>query len=193
MVLVGVLALQGAFAKHIAMVESLFAKAIEVRTVADLVQCSGLIIPGGESTTMRKQLHFSGLWDPLRAFAAERPLFGTCAGLILMARHIAHSNESCLGLLDITVERNAFGRQIDSFSTRLPIELEGTPSKSCEAFFIRAPSIVTCGPEVEVLASYNGKPVLVCQGKHLGAAFHPELTQDPTIHRHFLYEMGKNY
>lgn len=193
MVLVGVLALQGAFAKHIAMVESLFAKAIEVRTVADLVQCSGLIIPGGESTTMRKQLHFSGLWDPLRAFAAERPLFGTCAGLILMARHIAQSNESCLGLLDITVERNAFGRQIDSFSTRLPIELEGTPSKSCEAFFIRAPSIVTCGPEVEVLASYNGKPVLVCQGKHLGAAFHPELTQDPTIHRHFLYEMGKNY
>lgn len=183
---IGVLALQGAFAKHIAMVESLGVHAIEVRTVGDLVQCAGLIIPGGESTTMRKQIAFSGLWDPLLAFAADRSLFGTCAGLILMSRQIMGSAESSMGLLDVVVERNAFGRQIDSFSTHLQVKLEDSVTKPCEAFFIRAPKIISCGPGVDVLATYEGAPVLVQQGKHLGAVFHPELTQDPSIHRYFL-------
>jgi pyridoxal 5'-phosphate synthase pdxT subunit len=184
---VGVLALQGAFAKHIAMVKSLGVHAIEVRTVGDLVLCAGLIIPGGESTTMRKQIAFSGLWDPLLAFAANRPLFGTCAGLILMARQIIGSAQSSMGLLDVVVERNGFGRQIDSFSTSLQVKVaDNSVSKPCDAFFIRAPKIVSCGPEVHVLATHEGSPVLVQQGRHLGAAFHPELTQDPSIHRYFL-------
>lgn len=183
---IGVLALQGAFAKHIARIQSLGVQAMEVRTVGDLVRCDGLIIPGGESTTMRMQIGFIGLWDPLLAFAATKPLFGTCAGLILMAKQIANSPQTSLGLLDIVVERNAFGRQIDSFSTPLVVDLEGSDIKECEAFFIRAPMITSCGPKVKVLGSYEGSPVLVQQGIHLGAAFHPELSEDPTIHRYFL-------
>lgn len=185
MTTIGVLALQGDFAKHISMIKSLGVKAIEVRTAADLLMCNGLIIPGGESTTMLKQIDFIELKESLCAFAKEKPVFGTCAGLILMASQIVNSTQYSFGLLDVSVERNAFGKQIDSFSTPIELHLDGS-SVSYEALFIRAPIIQTCGRDVTVLASYEKKPVLVRQGMHLGATFHPELTGDYAIHQYFL-------
>ena len=163
---IGVLALQGAFAKHVQMLASLGIETIEVRSQADLERCDGLILPGGESTTMLKLNELS-----LQTF--ERPIFGTCAGLILMAK---------LGLLDVTIARNAYGRQCASFSTTIDVHLE--QSTPFHAIFIRAPKIASIdSPAVRVLSQ---EPVIVQQGNRLATSFHPELTKDPLIHHYFV-------
>jgi 5'-phosphate synthase pdxT subunit len=184
-VLIGVLALQGDVREHIAAVERAGGQAVPVKTREELARVDGLIIPGGESTTVGKLLDRFGLMDPVRALPQEgKPIFGTCTGMILLAKEIEQSEQPRLGLLDVTVRRNAFGRQVDSFEEDLPIAgIEGAPVR---AVFIRAPYITHVAPEVEVLAETHGHPVLVREGALLAAAFHPELTDDPRIHRLFL-------
>jgi 5'-phosphate synthase pdxT subunit len=180
---IGVLALQGDFEKHEKALARAGAEPVEVRSAADLDQVDGLVIPGGESTTMLKLLEQEQMLEPLRDFGARRSIFGTCAGAILLASEVLNPHQSSLGLLDIDVERNAYGRQLDSRIARLnPEGLDG----DLEAVFIRAPIIRRVGDQVKVLASYQGDPVLVEQGRHLVATFHPELTDDPRIHRMFL-------
>jgi pyridoxal 5'-phosphate synthase pdxT subunit len=184
-IVVGVLALQGDFAKHAKMLESLGAKVKEIRKPQDLQECQGLIIPGGESTAMLRQMDFIGLRQVVQIFAGEKPVFGTCAGLILMSKNVQDSSMQTLGLLDVTVERNAFGRQADSF--QCPLELDLGPHPKCyRGLFIRAPRIQLYGPGVRALAFHAGEPVLIQQGRLLGATFHPELTGDPSIHAYFL-------
>ena len=177
------LALQGDFAAHGKALESAGAKAVEVRTADDLRGIDGLIIPGGESTTMLKLLTIERLFEPLRQFGEKKPVFGTCAGAILLASEVLNPAQASLALMDLTVERNAYGRQIDSRIAVIPFGPEDRP---LEAVFIRAPIIRRTGKEVQVLASYQGDPVLVRQGQHLVATFHPELTADARIHRHFV-------
>ena len=180
---IGVLALQGDFEKHEAALARAGAEPLQVRSAADLDRVDGLVIPGGESTTMLKLLEEEKLLEPLREFGARRPIFGTCAGAILLASEVVNPPQASLGLLDIEVERNAYGRQLDSRIARLkPEGLEG----ELEAVFIRAPIIRRVGGQVNVLARYQGDPVLVEQGRHMVATFHPELTEDPRIHRMFL-------
>ena len=180
---IGVLALQGDFEKHEKALERAGAEAVQVRSAADLERVDGLIIPGGESTTMLKLLEEEKLLEPLREFGRRRPMFGTCAGAILLATEVLNRPQLSLGLMDIDVERNAYGRQLDSRIARLtPEGMEG----DLEAVFIRAPIIRRVGEQVKVLASYQGDPVLVEQGRHLVATFHPELTDDPRIHQMFL-------
>jgi 5'-phosphate synthase pdxT subunit len=182
---VGVLALQGDFEAHRKALERAGAHAVEVRTAADLDKVDGLIIPGGESTTMLKLLDMEGLFEPLAEFGTRKPIFGTCAGAILLATEVLNPSQRSLGLLDLTVERNGYGRQIDSRIAK--IELTGQPA---EAVFIRAPVIRRVGPGTKVLASYQGTPVLVEQGRHLVATFHPELSLGNRIHRHFVEKLS---
>lgn len=185
--LIGVLALQGAFKKHLEMLLSLGANAIEVRKVEDLAHCDALIIPGGESTTILKQIDFVGLEQPLKDFASQKPIFGTCAGLILISHEILKDKMKPFNLLNISVERNAFGRQCESFQAEVELHLSGVKSRHFPAIFIRAPRIRAVGEEVQVLAAFEGEPILVRQGIHLGATFHPELTSNPAIHQYFLH------
>ena len=180
---VGVLALQGDFQAHERALTRAGAEAVEVRTASDLEGVDGLVIPGGESSTMIKLLEEEKLLDPLRAFGRERPIFGTCAGAILLSTGITNSPQASLGLIDMEVERNAYGRQLDSRIARLkPEGMEG----ELEAVFIRAPIIRSVGQDAKILASYQGDPVLVEQGRHLAATFHPELTDDSRVHLMFL-------
>lgn len=190
--LIGVLALQGDFAKHEDRLRSLGAPVCHVRTPQELEACDALIIPGGESTVILRQLDFVKMKRPLQEFAQQKPIFGTCAGLILMASSIHSSTMKPLGLLDIAVERNAFGRQVESFQASIALHLTSEQAKAFQAFFIRAPRIRANGEQVKVLASYQGEPVLVQQGHLLGASFHPELTNDPAIHQYFLELVRKN-
>jgi pyridoxal 5'-phosphate synthase pdxT subunit len=183
--LIGVLALQGDFEKHQRALERAGAQQREVRTIEDLAQVQALVIPGGESTTMLRLMDYYGLFEPLRQFGENKPIFGTCAGAILIANEVTSPSQPSLGLMDITVQRNAYGRQIDS---RIA-EIESTLGP-IEAVFIRAPIIRRAGPDVKVLASYQGDPVLVQQGRHMAATFHPELTEDPTVHRLFVNSIG---
>lgn len=178
---VGVLALQGDFEAHRNALERAGAQAVEVRTAEDLNEVDGLIIPGGESTTMLKLMNEENLLEPVRQFGKGKPIFGTCAGAILLASEVLNPRQQSLALMDLTVERNAYGRQIDSRIA--PIEVEGQPT---EAVFIRAPVIRRVGPGAKILATYLDTPVLVEQGKHLAATFHPELAKDSHIHRHFV-------
>jgi pyridoxal 5'-phosphate synthase pdxT subunit len=178
---IGVLALQGDFEAHRKALERAAAGAVEVRTAADLESVDGLIIPGGESTTMLKLLDAENLFEPLRDFGKSKAIFGTCAGAILLASEVLNPPQPSLGLVDLTIERNAYGRQIDS--RIVPIDIQG---KQAEAVFIRAPIIRRVGSEAKILAQYLGAPVLVEQGRHIVATFHPELTGDNQIHRHFL-------
>ncbi|MEZ5122267.1 MAG: pyridoxal 5'-phosphate synthase glutaminase subunit PdxT [Solirubrobacterales bacterium] len=175
---IGVLALQGGFAAHARMLRSLGAEVREVRTPADLDGLDGLVWPGGESTTMMLGVRREGLAGPLRELvAAGTPVFGTCAGLIMLDRE--H-----LGVLDVTARRNAFGRQTRSFEADL--DLPGIDGGPVRAVFIRAPWIEDAGPEVTVLAEVDGHPVAVQQGRLLAVAFHPELSGDPRLHARFL-------
>jgi 5'-phosphate synthase pdxT subunit len=180
---IGVLALQGDFAAHIAILEQLGVEARPVRDPADLDQLDGLVIPGGESTTMLRLMERNGLSAALAAFVAERPTFGTCAGVILLAREVTHPEQATFGVLDITVERNGYGRQVDSFVAPVEAPTLGDP---VEGVFIRAPRLRRVGTGVTVLGFAGGEPVLVEEGHLLGAAFHPELTGDSRVHRYFL-------
>jgi 5'-phosphate synthase pdxT subunit len=182
---IGVLALQGDFEAHQRALNRCGVESEQVRTPAQLDAIDGLIIPGGESTTMLKMLREENLLEPLRNFGAGRPIFGTCAGAILLADEVSGPFQESLRLMDIGVERNAYGRQLDSRVVKLPPSgrLGGG---ELEAVFIRAPIIRRVGPEATVLASYAGDPVLVEQGRHLAATFHPELTADERVHQLFL-------
>src|SRR5579871_3593496 len=189
---VGVLALQGDFAAHGAALERAGAEPVFVRDVAQLAAIDGLVIPGGESTTMLKLLHYDGLLEPLARFGHEKPIFGTCAGAILLAREVTHPTQESLGLMDLEVERNGYGRQLDSRVTRLEPEPEFEQRSGrgkLEAVFIRAPIIRRIGAAAKVLARYQNDPVLVEQGRHLVATFHPELTGDLRVHGLFLEKL----
>ena len=175
---IGVLAVQGNFREHVAMLRRLGADAVEVRRPDQLGGLDGLVIPGGESTTFTRLMRLYGLDEALREF--DRPVFGTCAGMIVLDRN--H-----LGLVDLEVRRNAFGRQVASFETDLDLPGDSTPLR---AVFIRAPWIEDVGPDVEVLAEVDGHPVLARQGRFLVAAFHPELTDDTRLHELFLEEVS---
>ena len=180
---VGVLALQGDFEAHAAMVRSAGAVAVEVRTAYELASVDALIIPGGESTTIRKLATTYGLLDPLRARAASGlPILGTCAGMIACAREISDGDPPIIPLVDITVRRNAYGRQVESFEADVECEGIGT----VRAVFIRAPRIERIGDGVHVLAMHRGEPVAVRQGAAVLTAFHPEIAGDDRLHRAFL-------
>jgi pyridoxal 5'-phosphate synthase pdxT subunit len=190
---VGVLALQGDFDAHAKAVERAGASPVLVRSAADLNGLDGLIIPGGESTTMLKLLREEQLMEPLREFGRRRPIFGTCAGAILLANEVSSPAQESLGLIDIGVERNAYGRQVDS---RIANVTPGADFQSrtapgdMEAVFIRAPIIRRVGSDAKVLVQYGGDPVLVEQGRHIVATFHPELSADPRVHELFLQKLG---
>lgn len=189
---VGILALQGDFEAHSQALERAGAEPVLVRTAVDLKSIDGLVIPGGESTTMLKLLNFMDLKGPLREFADERPVFGTCAGAILLAKEVRSPEQESLGLIDLTVERNGYGRQIDSRVAHIHPEADFAKragTGDMEAVFIRAPIIRRTGPEVRVLAQYEGDPVLVEEGRHLVATFHPELTEDSRVHKLFLSKL----
>lgn len=181
---VGVLALQGDFEAHAAALRRAGAEPREVRLVPELEGLDGLVIPGGESTSMLRLMEYYGLMEPLRRFGMEKPVFGTCAGAILLASEVRNPAQPSLALVDMTIERNAYGRQLDSRVVRLEDHALG--GGQLEAVFIRAPIIRRVGAGGRVLATYLGDPVLVDFGRHLVATFHPELTADDRIHRLFL-------
>ncbi|HTM51459.1 MAG TPA: pyridoxal 5'-phosphate synthase glutaminase subunit PdxT [Bryobacteraceae bacterium] len=190
---VGVLALQGDFDAHAKAVERTGGRAVLVRSPEDLAGLDGLIIPGGESTTMLKLLNEEQLMEPLREFGRRRPIFGTCAGAILLARDVSSPAQESLGLIDIGVERNAYGRQIESRVARVTPEAEfqsRTSPGEMEAVFIRAPIIRRVGGQARVLARYQDDPVLVEEGKHIAATFHPELSSDRRVHELFLEKLA---
>jgi 5'-phosphate synthase pdxT subunit len=182
---IGILALQGDFEAHRAALARAGARGVEVRTEAQLQAVDALILPGGESTTMLKLLKSEGLLEPLRRFGESRPVFGTCAGAILLAARVTNPEQESLGLMNIEIERNAYGRQLDSHVAS--IEAEDGPA---EAVFIRAPIVRAVGAGVRVLARYRGDPVLMEQGRHLAATFHPELTSDSRVHRRFVEKVA---
>ena len=189
---IGVLALQGDFEAHGKAVERAGAEAVYVRTADDLKDVDGLIIPGGESTTMLKLLNMENLLEPIAEFGRKKPIFGTCAGAILLASRVSNPAQESLGLVDLAIERNAYGRQIDSRVVTLdadPSFSKRTRPGSIEAVFIRAPVIREVGPEAKVLAEYEGDPVLVEEGRHLISTFHPELTRDSRVHELFLSKL----
>jgi len=186
---VGILALQGDFEAHAQALARAGGEPVLVRTAEEMETVDGLIIPGGESTTMLKLLELMNLKEALRTFAARKPVFGTCAGAILLATDVENPSQECFGVLDLTVERNAYGRQVDSSIAHIEPAAEfqqRTGTGELEAVFIRAPIIRRTGKGVNVLAEYKGDPVLVEQGRHMVATFHPELTQDSRVHQLFL-------
>lgn len=186
---VGVLALQGDVVEHIAALERAGARGVTVKNAVDLAKVDALVIPGGESTTIMKLLERASLDRPIVALVREgMPLWGTCMGMIVAAREIADLDQPTLDLIDITVRRNAFGRQNESAEVELPIQALGEPP--FPAIFIRAPWIERCGPSVELLAQREGRGVMVREGNVLATSFHPELSGDQRVHRYFLEMVG---
>jgi pyridoxal 5'-phosphate synthase pdxT subunit len=189
---VGILALQGDFAAHETALMRAGAAPLLIREACQFAEIDGLIIPGGESTTMLKLLHYDNMMEALVQFAKEKPVFGTCAGAILLAKEVTNPAQESLAVMDIAVERNAYGRQNES---RIA-EIEFTPDfrtrtgkNKLEAVFIRAPIIRKTGARVKVLARYNGDPVLVEEGRHMAATFHPELTVGANVHAFFIAKL----
>ena len=181
---IGILAIQGDFQAHAAMFRKLGVDTVEVRTVADLDGCNGLVLPGGESTTQLQFLQEEGLYDAIRKYAANKgAIFGTCAGAILLANKVKNPAQDSLKLLDMTVLRNGYGRQLASDVFFGQTTLKKDP---LEMVFIRGPIIENPGKDIKVLARFEGKPALVEKGHILAATFHPELTNDTTVHEHFL-------
>jgi 5'-phosphate synthase pdxT subunit len=188
MVKIGVLALQGAVREHIQSVEACGVEAVVIKHKEQLEEVDGLILPGGESTTMRRLIDKYDFMDALKEFArAGKPMFGTCAGLILIAKNVVGYKEPHIGVMDVTVERNSFGRQVDSFEADLDIkDVVG----NFPAVFIRAPHIVDAGPDVEILAKHDDRIVAAREGQFLGCSFHPELTDNHQLTAYFI-EMVK--
>lgn len=189
---VGLLATQGDYGMHRKVVESLGYECVEVRTAEQLHNVDCLIMPGGESTTMRKILKWDSLWDPLVEFGGRRAIMGTCAGLILLSKKIIGGGpeEDTLGLIDIDSDRNAYGSQFHSFRQQGEVTLNGTTVRH-EMVFIRAPQITRVGESVDVLGRLGDKPTMVRQGNVLALTFHPEMAEDASIHRHFIESMVK--
>jgi 5'-phosphate synthase pdxT subunit len=183
---IGILGLQGAVAPHRAKLQALGQDAAIVRNEEELSACRGLIIPGGESTTMLKLIHDYRLKPALLDFARQHPVWGVCAGSILIAQQVENPAQECFGLLPITVRRNAYGRQNESFIGEIELTLPGHAPARQEAVFIRAPQIVRWATGVTVLARHGGIPVAVCQGHHMATTFHPELSVPDSLHRFFL-------
>lgn len=182
--LVGVSGIQGDFREHKVMLEKLGVETLIVRTPEELDRVDGLVIPGGESTTMIRIMKMVGLYDKLKEKVKNGfPVFGTCAGMILLSKEVVNFPQDSLGVIDIKVERNAYGRQVDSFETEIEISNFDKPFR---AIFIRAPKVVEYGSDIEVLAKYMDAPVLLRQGNILVASFHPELTDDTRVHECFL-------
>jgi 5'-phosphate synthase pdxT subunit len=180
---IGVLAIQGDYAAHAEALSESGANPVEVRKPGQLAGIDGLVLPGGESTTILRFLEKHSFFEILREFCGKKPIFGTCAGTILLAREVLNPAQLSLGILDAVVERNAYGRQIDSAIVTAETTLAGGP---LEMVFIRAPRILKTGPGVNVLAERDGFPVLVSQGRVLAATFHPELSRDRRVHRLFV-------
>ncbi|WP_430742640.1 pyridoxal 5'-phosphate synthase glutaminase subunit PdxT [Bacillus atrophaeus] len=190
MLTIGVLGLQGAVREHIRSIEACGAAGLVVKRPEQLNEVDGLILPGGESTTMRRLIDTYHFMEPLREFAAQgKPLFGTCAGLIILAKEIQGSDNAHLGLLDVKVERNSFGRQVDSFEADLTIEGLAEPFTGV---FIRAPHILEAGEDVEVLSKHGGRIVAAKQDNLLGCSFHPELTDDHRVTELFVQMVEKH-
>lgn len=188
MIKVGVLALQGAVREHIQSLEACGVEAVSIKHKEELKDVDGLILPGGESTTMRRLIDKYDFMDSLKEFAQEgKPMFGTCAGLILLAKNLVGYSEPHLGVMDVTVERNSFGRQVDSFEAGLAVK---DVAGDFPAVFIRAPHIVEAGENVEILSKHDGRIVLAREGQFLGCSFHPELTDDHRLTAYFV-EMVK--
>ncbi len=184
---VGVLALQGDFEAHNRVLDRIGCPSIAVRKPSQLAEVAGLIIPGGESTTLLKLMATCDMEPALREFHAEgRPIFGTCAGIILLATEVTRPAQHSLGLIDVTVERNSYGRQIDSFEAQGEYNPNGHGTQPLEMVFIRAPRITRVGPKVQVLGRHEGEPVLVYADRVLGSTFHPEMTSDTAVHELFV-------
>lgn len=181
---VGVLGIQGAYLKHAAMIKSLGADAVIVKYAEQLQEIQGLILPGGESTTITKVMGYRLNFEDILDFGKTNPIFGTCAGLILLGNHASDPRVTQFNLLNVSVERNAYGSQINSFTD--DIELSFSPEKPFHAVYIRAPRIQSVAEDISILATQNSQPVLVENTLHLGATFHPELTNDPRVHQYFL-------
>lgn len=186
---VGILALQGAIEPHKEKLRELGATPVEVRVPEDLNGLSGIILPGGESSAMIHLLKLNQLWEPLKQFVGQRPSWGVCAGAILLASKVTHPEQDCLKRLDITADRNAYGRQIDSFIGNFAVTESGRErlaADSVEGVFIRAPRFASLGDKVVPLVTNDGEPIMVQDGKCLASAFHPELSQSNLIHKYFL-------
>ncbi|PRR87581.1 MULTISPECIES: pyridoxal 5'-phosphate synthase glutaminase subunit PdxT [unclassified Bacillus (in: firmicutes)] len=190
MLTIGVLGLQGAVREHIQSIEACDAEGKIIKRAEELASVDGLIIPGGESTTMRRLMDTYQFIEPIKAFAAEgKPIFGTCAGLIMLAKHIEDRDDAHLGLLNVSVARNSFGRQVDSFEADLEVKGLDAPFTGV---FIRAPHIISAGESVEIMAEYDGRIVMAKENNILGCSFHPELTDDHRLTQLFV-EMVKSY
>ena len=191
---IGVLALQGAFESHQQRLAELGASTRQVRTPSDLALVDALVMPGGESTTMSKLLVTSGLFDPIAdRINSGLPVFGTCAGMILLATEVlgGRSDQLSFGAIDITVQRNGYGRQLDSFESEIAVPAFGADAALFHGVFIRAPKVVRVGPGVEVLAAHEGVPVILRQAAITVASFHPELTGDHRLHAEFLNSLTR--
>ncbi|MDH5752185.1 MAG: pyridoxal 5'-phosphate synthase glutaminase subunit PdxT [Deltaproteobacteria bacterium] len=183
---IGILSLQGAVEPQSGRISALGATPVRVRTREELFGCAGLILPGGESTTMIKLLLEYGLWDSLREYSLSRSVWGICAGAILMAERVENPSQDCLGIFPAVVRRNAYGRQNESFIGRVSLLIPGQEPVDDEAVFIRAPAFVSLGDQVEVLASFKDNPVAASCERHLITSYHPELSGSDFLHRHFL-------
>ncbi len=179
--MIGVLALQGNYSKHIEILDKLKISSCEVRYNNQLDEINGLIIPGGESTTMTDLMSRNNFYDKIQLFSQTKPILGTCAGLIMMAKSVLDKRVKPLEILDIEVDRNAYGRQVHSFINKLPIKLE-KDLETISVPFIRAPQITKVGKNVEIISNYNKKPVAVKSGIHMGLSFHPELNNITIFH-----------
>ncbi len=191
---IGILALQGDFTAHEAAVARAGAVPLLVRDTRALGAVDGFILPGGESTTMLKLLRADGMLEALKQFAKEKPIFGTCAGAILLAKEVTNPAQESVAAMDMTIERNAYGRQNESRIADIEIEtkfIKRVGVKKCEAVFIRAPIIRRIGCSVKVLARYNGNPALVEEGLHMAATFHPELSKSEAVHKLFISKLNR--
>ena len=182
---IGVLALQGAYQKHVDSLARIGAASRLIRKSSELAHCDGLIIPGGESTTMSLLIQESGMYDPLRAFAQQQPVMGVCAGMIMMAESVDDTRVTPLRILPFRALRNHYGRQVHSFSADIMLDFDDS-GQPFHAHFIRAPGVADLGENIEVLSRYHDETIMIGQGKHLALAFHPELTNDTRVHRYWL-------
>ncbi len=189
-IVVGVLALQGAYQKHIELLHSMRVTTQSVRQPQQLENCSALIIPGGESTTISLLVQEYGLYEPIRSFAVKHPVMGVCAGMIMLANEVDDARVKPLELMPFKAIRNHYGRQMHSFTADVQLDF-ASKDKPFHAHFIRAPGIEKVSPEIEVLARYHDEAVMISTGKHMALSFHPELTSDIRIHQYWLRNINK--